>query len=314
MTDNELFVLLKNRFGMARKANNGWIRVKCPTCNPHDAIKLKRGINLKTLQTHCFICLRPLSLYEMFGNVDIQRIPRNPEAIEEEIPEHPQAREWPCSAIVPVSALPKSHPAIKFLHKDFLFDLTRYYTEYDIGYILAEDAKEIRFDRDDGTATIIKPCDSLIFPTYFKGEFVGWQCRFIPGTPFGDRMGKLKYLHIFQKGKYLYNYDKAKEYESIVVVEGVKKALKFPNGVCTWGKGITDKQIQLIQEWKKVILMYDAGEKTQAKAQEVCDAIKLNGVKAINIDPGKYGFESPDEMQESTAQQIAYLEWKNSGY
>jgi hypothetical protein len=39
--------------------------------------------------------------------------------------------------------------------------------------------------------------EALVFPVYYKSEFVGWQLRFIPGTRFGDRMQKMKYLHSF---------------------------------------------------------------------------------------------------------------------
>lgn len=305
MTDHDLFILLKQRFGSAKRANNNWVRVKCPTCAPRDAAKLKRGVNLRTLSTNCFICQRPLDLTSIFGNVKLE--PSN--LVDEEPQEHPQARLWPCTGLVPISALDADHPAVKFLEKDHIIDRLDCYETHGVGYITAEDAINIEFDHGDYVSKI-NTAHSLVFPVYHNKEFVGWQLRFVPGTPNGNRMGKMKYLHVFPKGKYLYNYDKAKEYSTVVVVEGVKKSWKFPNAVATLGKGITQKQIQLIQQWDEIILMYDAGDKTQAQARQLAEQIRLNGKKCINIDPEKFGFDSPDEMTSEEAQMIAFSEWK----
>lgn len=310
MTDLQVVQLLKTRFGAAKKSNGDWVRVRCPTCDPNDAYKMKRGVNLRTLSSNCFICRRELSLEQLFGNAQITVTSNGPYV---EPPEHPMARQWPCNFYVPVSALPKDHPAVEFLAKDHITDLTRIHMDYDVGYILAADALPVEFTRSDETTFSMSVGDSLIFPVYFKEEMVGWQCRFIPGTTNGDRMKKMKYLHVFPKGKYLYNYDNAKKFKSVVVVEGVKKSWKFPNAVATWGKGISDTQIQLIQQWEEIIFMYDAGEETQHKAKELADIIK-RGKKCINIDPGKYGFASPDEMTEDEAQTIVLTEWIKAGY
>lgn len=307
MTDAQVLKLLVERFGAAKRANGNWVRVRCPTCAPSDRFKMKRGVNLRTLVSKCFICEIPLDVQQMFGGAVI------PSGIEDTgpPPEHPQAKIWPCEGIVPVSALPADHPASLFLAKDHLADRTTLYLEHQVGFILKEDAHDIIFDKGPGcTKTSLSVADSLIFPVFFKGEMVGWQCRFIPGTSHGDRMKKMKYLHVFQKGKYLYNYDKAKEYKMVIVVEGVKKSWKFPNGVATFGKGISDSQVQLLQHWDEIIFMYDAGEEAQAKSRQLADVISLSK-KCINIDPAKYGFDSPDEMTADEAQAIAYIEWTN---
>jgi len=311
MTDTQVVQLLQKRFGAAKRANGNWVRVRCPTCAPSDGHKMKRGVNLKSLASNCFICKVPLSNEQIFGNVPIAVTNLGPY---KEPPEHPMARKWPCNFYVPVSALPSDHPAVKFLQKDHLTDMTKLAMDYDVGYILAADAIPIEFERADGQRYSMSVADSLIFPVFFNEELVGWQCRFIPGTPNGDRMKKMKYLHVFPKGNYLYNYDNAKKYQSVVVVEGVKKSWKFPNGVATWGKGISDTQIQLIQRnWEEIILMYDAGEDTQKKARELADIIK-RGKKCVNIDPGAYGFDSPDEMTEEQAQEIIIDAWIKAGY
>lgn len=305
MTDNDIFRLLNLKFG-AKRGNGPWVRIRCPTCAPKDAIKMKRGVNLRTLHTNCFICNRPLTNLELFGDANITPSTDTHTVIEDR--EHPQAREWPCNGVIPISAMPEDHPAVQFLRKDHIIDRLPLWTEYRVGYITKEDAIDIWFDKGEGRRTSINTADSLVFPVYFNKELVGWQLRFIPGTPHGDRMGKLKYLHVFRKGNYLYNYDNAKKYDTVVLVEGVKKSWKFPNGVASLGKGISPTQIQLLQQWENIIIMYDGDAKTQAESEVLRSRIALNR-KCVNVNPSAYGFASPDEMTSEQAMAIAYQEW-----
>lgn len=308
MTADGIYQLLKTRFG-AKRGNGDWVRIRCPTCTPNDAIKMKRGVNVKSLATNCFICRAPLSLTQLFGTDMIV----GASGPIEEPKEHPQAREWPCNSYVPISALPSDHPAVKFLEKDHILDRTDLYIKYKVGFIPYAEAKDIIFEKDDGSCSKLSVGDSLIFPVFQYGKFIGWQCRFVPGTWHGEKMGKMKYLHVFHKGKCLYNFDNASEFSSVVVVEGVKKAWKFPNGVATFGKGLTDTQIQLIQKWKEVIFMFDGEDDTQKKIQELA-AVIAKGKRCINIDPRDYGFASPDEMTHEQAQMIVADAWVKAGY
>lgn len=303
MTDTEIIQLLKNRFGNAKRGNGDWVRIWCPTCDINDRAKMKRGVNLKTLTTKCFICERPMSLVQLFGEGHIPT--GNITLTERE--EHPQARVWPCSNYTPVNALPEDHPAVKFLAKDHIHNLDRIYEDYNVAYISNEDTVPIYFKKSDGTIFDVTVGDSLLFPVTYKEELVGWQARYV-----GSKPKKLKYLHVFRKGDYLYNYDNACDFTNVVVVEGVKKAWKFPNAVATLGKGITAKQISLLGHWDEITLLYDGEDITQRKARELVEDIKATGKKCINIDPRKFGFASPDEMTEEQAQEIVYKSWNSS--
>lgn len=309
MTDAQLINLLKSRFTIVKPGNGRWVRIKCPTCNPADAMKLKRGVNLGSLATNCFICRVPLTSQQLFGQDIIQTSQLSNVASFTETKEHPLSREWPCSAIIPIHELPADHAAVQFLKSDHLTNLKELYETYQVGYIRKEDEKMITFDKKDGTTGFaISSADSLVFPVFQAGELVGWQLRYV-----NPKSKKFKYLHVFPKGNYLYNYDNAKKYETVVVVEGVKKAWKFPNAVATFGKGISEKQIQLLQEWKHIIFLYDGEDATQSKIQDLADAIGRNK-KCVNIDPRVYGFSSPDEMTAEEAQMIVCQEWLNHGY
>lgn len=300
MTDTQIIQLLKNRFGNAKRGNGDWVRIWCPTCDINNRAKMKRGVNLKTLTTKCFICERPMSLTQLFGDTPIEK--GSIQMTEKE--EHPQARVLPCVEYTPVNMLPKDHPAVQFLAKDHIHNLDKIWEEYCVGYISPEDAIPIRFERPNSTGFDITVGDSLIFPVYVHEELVGWQARYV-----GSKKKKLKYLHVYPKGDYLYNYDQAKQFTNVVVVEGVKKAWKFPNAVATLGKGITEKQIQLLGEWDEVTLMYDGEDVTQSKARSLVEHFQILGKRCVNIDPRKYGFASPDEMTEEEAQEIVYKVW-----
>ena len=111
-------------------------------------------------------------------------------------------------------------------------------------------------------------------------------------------------MHLFPKGNHLFNYAFAKTYKDVVVVEGVKKALKLGNSVATLGKGISHNQKQLIQEWKTITLVLDGEEKTQELAREIQHEFTTNGRRCINVDLRDYGFESPDD---TTTEQLQYI-------
>lgn len=301
MTDAELITILKSRFGSVKKGNKDWIQIKCPSCTPRDAVKRKRGVNIRTLQTKCWLCEVPLTIADLIGR-KIERIEASAYA---EDPEHPQARIIPSDGVIPINELAEDHPARLLFTKDHLNDLTRYWNDNHIGYIPAESAHDIIYTHEDKPDTKVSTANSLVFPVYYHNELVGWQLRFVPGSP------KFRYFHIFKKGDYLYNFDLASRFNMVIVVEGVKKALKFPNGVATLGKGISDNQIQKLLNWKNIVFIYDGEDDTQAQTQELVSEINIGSRKCICIDPRKYGFDSPDEMPEDVAQKIVFLEWRN---
>lgn len=297
MTDAELISLLKARYGSAKKTNGNWVNIPCPTCTPRDARKCRRGVNLDSMVSSCFICGVKMPVRDLLGSTEFERVEGLAEV---EKVEHPQARIMPCDQLIPLDALPEDHPAVQLFLKDHLKDLNRYWSENQIGYIAPDAAQNLIWE-EKGTS--MSTADSLLFPVHYKSELVGWQLRFLSKP-------KLRYMHLFNKGNYLYNYDNAINYEIVVVCEGVKKALKFPSGVATFGKQITPKQIQKLMNWKKIIFLYDGEDDTQAKTQELVNKINIGGRQCINIDPRDHGYPSPDEMPEDVALKIVFDEWR----
>ena len=307
MNENEARALarLQQRFGQVKPASKGWVRIQCPICLPKDRKKFKRYVNLSSIYSKCFICELPMQEAELVGDAHIRVSNPLPSLVPDEPKkENPMARKMPGTKFIPVNQLPPDHPAVAFLAKDHLLDLDRYANDYGIVYCPA--GAGMTFN----SRPFISSSDRLIFPVMFKGVMAGWQMRSIPGTVYGDRTDVVKYYHLFNKGSVLFNYDKAKQYETVVLTEGVKKALKFPNGVASFGKDITETQVALLSEWKNVIICLDAGSVEQSIASRVEASLQGHGVHALNVDLSVYGYPSPDEMTADQLAFVLYTEWK----
>jgi hypothetical protein len=295
-SSKEFKALLKKKGYKIRDGSNGWIRISCPTCTEHDKKKLKRYVNPAVAYSHCFICEKKLLLNDILDEqLQFTGVPDSGEEYE-----HPQAKEIPANVIIPIFELPIEHQAKQFLLKDHISNFDELWDNFGVFYIPIGGAKEINFD----SGAVILPEDSLIFPIVFEGQFVGWQCRFLPNTPNGEKYAKMKYFHIYNKGKYLYNFDTARKSPFVVVFEGIKKCWKYPiAGVSTSGKGITTTQMHLLQNnWKKIIFFMDSNAQEEADVNSTI--LRLNGRDTININPADYGFKDPDEMTHEQVRQV----------
>lgn len=297
---------LKQKYGQVKRTGNGWLRIPCPTCTAHNGKKFKRYVSTTSRYTNCFICGIQMDVQDLtnghympsFGSKEVTA--HKPKEID------PRALEMPCHSFIPVNELDQEHPAVKFLNKDYLYDLDLYYNDYGIVYVPVDSGKVFR-----NSAPYTTSAERLIFPVFSKGMMIGWQMRSIPGTFYGDRNDVIRYYHLFDKGSHLFNFEKAKKFDEVVVVEGVKKALKFPNGVATWGAGISAAQMQLIQQWDRIVMMLDGEDHngTQQRAKDFVEGLKMAGKTAINIDLRDYSVTSPDDLPAETLQNIVKEGW-----
>lgn len=293
--------LLKTKFGKVRVVPGKGFRIPCPTCDPNHSRKMKRYISIGWPLSNCFICNQLIPVKDLCdGNVELERV----EAVVEQ-DEYKYAKILPYQSAVKTSELEYHHPTIKFLSKDHLSNFT-YYDSLGIRYIPADAGIKITFD----SGFTVDTSESLFFPVFDSmNNYAGWQLRFIPETVNGDKFQFMRYMHLFPKGSHLFNYAFAKNYNQVIVVEGVKKALKLVNSVATLGKGISCTQKQLIQEWKNITLILDGEDKTQELAREIQHEFISNGRHCVNIDLRKYGFESPDDTTTEQLQNIIQQEY-----
>ena len=70
----------------------------------------------------------------------------------------------------------------------------------------------------------------------------------------------------------------------VAVTEGPFDALKFGDNCCaTLGTSITEAQVQLLTEYKKVVIIFDAEQAAQQRAKKLADRISALGVKEVIV-------------------------------
>lgn len=102
----------------------------------------------------------------------------------------------------------------------------------------------------------------LVFPHFFEGKLTGWQKRAIPGESVSPEP-KYQSSPGMPKSTTLYNFDNARAYDRVCVVESpmsVAKAysLGIPNVVATFGAKVSKAQAALlIDNFEMVYLWFD---------------------------------------------------------
>jgi len=107
----------------------------------------------------------------------------------------------------------------------------------------------------------------IVVPTFMEDKMVFWQAR---ATWEENSKGFKKVLN--PKGisarSVLYNYDTAKHYEQVILVEGFVDAVKVgENAMATNGKNLHPQQVDWLRKTKakEVVVMWDADSWTDAK-------------------------------------------------
>jgi hypothetical protein len=198
--------------------------------------------------------------------------------------------------VVPVDELPPDHHAARYL-RDRGFDLRELSTTWDVGYCLST------------TGAHRHAAQRIFVPYMFRGDRVGWQCRW-PGENY-KVLGAEKYYNLkgFRKSRVLYGHDAAQEFPYVIIVEGVTDAWAVGDGaVALCGKTISESQYELLAAWAEsgslCVLLLDAGAWTTeqpdaARAREKHAAVltRLGSIfdgRVVEVglpdgrDPGSY--------------------------
>jgi hypothetical protein len=138
----------------------------------------------------------------------------------------------------------------------------------------------------------------IIIPDFNeKGELIYWTARAM-----GDE--DPKYLHApnSRSGSTLFNFWRAKNYEMIILTEGVFDAMRVGfDAVCTYGKSLkAGQRIMLLEtKAKEIVIMYDA-DVSQSHIEEVAEEIApFFNVSSVTLpygDPDSFTKEECREM------------------
>lgn len=160
--------------------------------------------------------------------------------------------------------------------------------------------------------------DRIIVPTFMESKLVFWQARatWEPDDVETDDENHIDLKKVLNpKGAsarhVLYNYDVAKKYETIVIVEGFMDCVKAgPNSVATNGKNLHPQQVEWLRktEAKKIVLMWDndawtdgrmhKGKKKPSSIQKATELLRSANFEVVAAmlppgrDPGSFKYKS----------------------
>lgn len=156
------------------------------------------------------------------------------------------------------------------------------------------------------TPPIGKYKSRIVFPFYYRDQLVTFQTR-----DYTNKQG-LRYLScpkqeaVMDVKETLFGYDTAKQYNSVIVVEGVFDAVNIGHGaVATCGTSWTDEQVCLLAEWDEIIILFDPNEKgAMGQAKNLKSALDCFDKKTsilvpegIDCDPAELPKEYINELR-----------------
>ena len=139
----------------------------------------------------------------------------------------------------------------------------------------------------------------LIFPVWEDGNLIFYQGRAMWDSSDSDFI-KTDNCKGGDAGGCLFNLGKASSFPNVVITEGPIDAIHVGlNAVCTWGKHITDNQINLLYSSgvSDIVLLWDGPSKTEplgAIPEMIRVVPKLSGIFKVRVallpegDPGMY--------------------------
>lgn len=134
----------------------------------------------------------------------------------------------------------------------------------------------------------------IVFPHFWNDKLVGWQKRAIPATP--DWPGtvpdypKFRSSIGFPKSETLYNYDTARRFRNVIVVESPMsvaraRSLGVDNAVATFGAKTSDLQLAHLREFGTVWVWFDADSAGYAGERKVVSGLYRHcEVKVVTPD------------------------------
>lgn len=334
----ELYNRLKRRFGAVMVANatermacrdttsgdgrrrvvvdesGEYYRVNCPFC--HDTRK-RLWVNHRFSEfpwlAHCFnetYCMsgtegrsRRQRLFQMVFEVNRPfRLPVESGFAPEE--QEPGEVDLP-GEIVPLTRLHWTHPAVQYLTGRG-FDLAELDRDYGVGY--CSEAEQSYY-----------PLRGRIFiPVVMRGELVGWQGRWPQDINWKEtRTPKYYNLRGMPKRRMLYNFDNAKHYRTVVLVEGVTDVWSVgPQAVSVLGSELTRVQSELLCDvWRGgtcvVMLDGDAQENNEIMTRELASRFQAHGGHTfpVRLPPDK----DPGDLSREAIWDMIYAQARSAG-
>jgi hypothetical protein len=210
--------------------------------------------------------------------------------LEKGVPYVPPSSVDPPGAVVLLKDLPDHHQAVE--------------------YILSRGYDPVALSDQYGVGYCQRPSDDyplmnhrIVIPIWCRGRYVGWQGRVI-----GEARWAPKYVNWdhFSKSHYLYGFDNATRYKTIVRVEGVSDVWSIGLGsVATFGSSLSTEQAQMMYELVGhdgvLVWLYDMngkngdGTPSDEHQQAILERLRavlpgrvLEAILPVGTDPGSF--------------------------
>jgi len=186
-----------------------------------------------------------------------------------------------------IDQLHPTHDAVRYL-VDRGFDPTHLAVNYGVKY--CEDCQG-----ENWQAT-----GRIIFPVMMDGAQATWQGRYVGNIDWKahgiPKYYTCKHTH---KGMCLFNFDKAKPYRFVFVVEGPTDAIAIgDNAVAIMGKSLSDPQFQMLAKFWDVIVLCIDGEAYDESEEMYYRLAALKPVVRVQLpdkaDPASMIYEDAD--------------------
>lgn len=140
----------------------------------------------------------------------------------------------------------------------------------------------------------------VVLPMFMEGKLYFWQCR----ATSRFQVPKVLGAEVPQSRRVLFNLDKARKHDTIVICEGFFSALRAgPNAVSTQGKAMSDDQLTLLLKAnpKRIVLFWDADAHSEIRqyAQMLGDFFDVRCVFLREGDPDDRTEEECQELIEN---------------
>lgn len=265
-----------------KNVTEGWVNIQCPLCE--DAFN-HGGFNPEKGYYHCWRCGGHSLKYIVWVLTKEKDTDKIIEEYSDEITvKRKEEKEKPI-----VTHVDMPGEDLQWYHKAYLRS-RNFNPEYlEQKYYLK------------GTTPSFKFGPRIYTPIYYNGDLVSYQGRSIK-----EDDSDIKYLtaasdkeKILHKD-ILFNLDNCiKDY--IVVVEGVYDVFRLGDNSCaSFGISFTQKQLQLLSQYKRIYFVYDTEERAQKAAEKAGGTIALfsnSYVEQITLDGSDPGDMSDEDAE-----------------
>jgi len=312
--------------GYYATGNSQYIQVTCPFCVRRFRDRTPdRGHHLNVhYEKEWFKCLRCNSrgpLESLIGKQRLKETPKSgvyifdPNKVVSTRPKTVDLSGSSCkpgNVIAPLTSIPKHHPAWEYLVSEGFTrpQITELASIYGIYVCLHGKA----FCGDSGNTTT----NRLIFQIQEGKKILGWQARWLPTQwpPSEEDKAASKLFQKYlispglRKEYLLYNWDLAQEWDTWVIVEGIKKVWKTgPYAMANFGVGSNGVPpeglprdayskfwtVRLANSKRRVVFLYDKGAENQAE-EHVKNVNELGGNASAAFLP-EDGADDLDDYQ-----------------